>query len=208
MGLPPPVFMGYYPKCVYVPEGEGVDWGNVKEICSVSDCISDGVIHEDHIPWHTFNRAFRYNSQTEAVRAAGGPGEQGVEVFAYSIYPVRFTRDGKLEIIDLDDMFDQSLPALPDFQPDPRFKEIGFDVVAFEFDDRTFDDRTADVVRGYWGCSPLSCNGYASQFGVNRCCLIDDLATAVEAAKCFQREQPEPGEYFVVRVNRAGGLSG
>jgi len=37
-------------------------------------------------------------------------------------------------------------------------------------------------------------------FVVNRYCLLASLDAAVDAAKLFQAEQPEPGTYLIVRV--------
>ena len=51
-------------------------------------------------------------------------------------------------------------------------------------------------------CSPLSCNGLATEVPVNRACLLDSLEEAVALARRCAREQPEPGSYFVVEVWR------
>jgi hypothetical protein len=51
-----------------------------------------------------------------------------------------------------------------------------------------------------FGCSPLSCNGMAESLPVNDFCLIDDLETALAAARRFGIEQPEPGPYLVIEV--------
>ena len=49
-------------------------------------------------------------------------------------------------------------------------------------------------------CSPLSCNGLAAEFEINEFCLLPSLDQAVDAAERFSREQPEPGDYYVVEV--------
>jgi hypothetical protein len=51
-----------------------------------------------------------------------------------------------------------------------------------------------------FGCSPLSCNGMAENISVNEFCLIDDMETALTAARRFGVEQPEPGPYVIVEV--------
>ena len=51
-----------------------------------------------------------------------------------------------------------------------------------------------------FGCSPLSCNGMAESIPVNDSCLIDDMETALAAARRFGVEQPEPGPYVIVEV--------
>ncbi len=58
------------------------------------------------------------------------------------------------------------------------------------------------------GRSPLSLealgvfSGIAQEVPVNRCCLVDAVELAVGLAECFSREQPEPGNYFVLAVLR------
>ena len=49
-------------------------------------------------------------------------------------------------------------------------------------------------------CSPLSCNGMAAAYPVNRSCLVDDLETAVTMARDFATGNCEPGPYCVVEV--------
>ncbi len=49
-------------------------------------------------------------------------------------------------------------------------------------------------------CSPLSCNGMAAEYPVNRSCLVDDLETAVTMARDFATGNCEPGPYCVVEV--------
>ena len=53
-----------------------------------------------------------------------------------------------------------------------------------------------------FGCSPLSCNGMAEEYPVNRYCLVDDLDTAVPMARHFATGNCEPGAYCVVEVWR------
>ena len=51
-----------------------------------------------------------------------------------------------------------------------------------------------------FGCSPLSCNGMAESVAVNDFCLVDDIKTALAAARRFGIQQPEPGPYVIVEV--------
>lgn len=53
-----------------------------------------------------------------------------------------------------------------------------------------------------FGCSPLSCNGRAAEFNVNRYCLIDNLEKAIRAGEHFGRTEPEPGPYYLYQVFR------
>jgi hypothetical protein len=63
----------------------------------------------------------------------------------------------------------------------------GFDVVSVGAT-RTFE------------CSPLSCNQLAGEVPVNRHCLVDGLERALQVARRFEAEQPEPGTFVVVDV--------
>src|SRR3989442_585000 len=162
------VFLGYYPKQIYVPDES---WGSLKEICSVSNCDgTDGVSFDDGVPWHTCNRAHFYSTEQEAVAAAGA---HEAEVFAYSLIPITFLADGEMSTIS--ESFFPEGDALPKDGPADEYVPIGYDVIAYEC-----------YIRPnclLWGCSPLSCNGYAGRFPVNQFCLIDDVDVAIEAAK-------------------------
>ena len=69
------------------------------------------------------------------------------------------------------------------------FRSLGYDAVHKYLDD----------ILGF-ECSPLSCNSLAQEWPVNRYCLLDDLTTAIEAARRFSIEKPEPGMYYVAEV--------
>jgi len=71
----------------------------------------------------------------------------------------------------------------------PDFVCLGFDAVS----------RSAADVLGF-ECSPLSCNGLASETTTTDGCLFPTLEAAVGGARQFAREQPEPGEYYVLQV--------
>ena len=45
----------------------------------------------------------------------------------------------------------------------------------------------------------------AASVAVNRYCLVDDLPAAEALAVRFSLEEPEPGDYFVLRVRRRMG---
>jgi hypothetical protein len=75
----------------------------------------------------------------------------------------------------------------------PGYRSLGFDVAG-------------KLDYGIWGfgCSPLSCNGLATEYPVNAHCLLDDLDAAFAAAQRFSIEKPEPGKYIVAEVLVAG----
>jgi len=87
--------------------------------------------------------------------------------------------------------FDASLPPLPDETGPEDYDVLGYDVVEI-------DASTMPV----FGHSPLSCNYLARETRVNRYCLVDDDDEVARLVERFNREQPEPGLYFAVRVAR------
>ncbi len=107
-------------------------------------------------------------------------GKPDFNLFAYRIVPLQA----------LDDLFPTDLPALPQEPELLSCDRIGYDVV---------ERNTAMGILGF-GCSPLSCNGMAESIPVNACCLLDDLESALSAARRFEIEQPEPGPYVVIEV--------
>ncbi|CAN5664722.1 hypothetical protein BH11ARM2_BH11ARM2_00180 [soil metagenome] len=183
MDAPDPIFAGYLAKVVFEP-----GWPTISTIASVSGCMSEWPsLERSTLAW-SFNRAKLYASEDAAAEV----GEEGATLFAFWIYPVVFDTEGRPQTIDLDGLFPTDLPQLPHHQPLPPAKVLGYDVLAYESEDPL------------WGCSPLSCNGYGTsekgEFPIDDRCLLRDLDTAFAAARCFQREQPEPGTYLVVRV--------
>lgn len=76
----------------------------------------------------------------------------------------------------------------PDPVP-PDFRSLGFDSVS----------RSMESILGF-ECSPLSCNSMADEIATNAFCLFPTLEDALAGADRFSREQPEPGDYYVVEV--------
>jgi hypothetical protein len=83
--------------------------------------------------------------------------------------------------------------ALPEgVAPEPlpsQFVSLGFDAYS----------KSMESILGP-ECSPLSCNSMASEFQVNRHCLLVTFDEACAAAARFSIEQPEPGDYYVAEV--------
>ena len=77
-------------------------------------------------------------------------------------------------------------------QPGPvpeTFRRFGFDSVS----------KSMESILGF-ECSPLSCNSMADEIPTNAACLFPTLDAALAGADRFSREQPEPGDYYVVEV--------
>lgn len=169
---------GFFPKRIE-PTPEHMQASGVREICSVSQCISPGP--EDwieawlHNDWGWFNRI-------EDARAVTPRGDESMyRLFAYRVHPTVFTRDGRVPLVVPSSVHPEAI--------DDGFRSLGFDSVS----------KSMESVLGL-ECSPLSCNGMAPEMSVNEFCLFRTLAEAVAGAERFAAEQPEPGSYYVVEV--------
>jgi len=194
MGFPSPIFIGFRVKQVHKTAGNEWDRdflpANVVEICSMSDCRA-------HTP-PNWDGCWRFNStgcfNTEGIAlAAIPPGESDLyELFACRMFPVEFSKGEQVRKLNLKTDLLSDLPPLTDPEPDfSSYVAIGHDIAG------------GPIGRCLgFSCSPLSCNGCAADFPVNRYCLIEDLALAVEAAKNFAETEPEPGPYYLYEVLR------
>lgn len=176
----PVLFLGYRakhpwrPDAVWDPEGKT----GVTEVCSASDCISQP---PPETQW-SFNTSGCYTDPADAI-ASIPPGERSTyAAFAYWLVPGS---------TDPSQAFDARLPPLPNGPGPQDYNILGYDVVEI-------DASTIPV----FGHSPLSCNYLARDIPVNKYCLVDSEDEAQRLAERFNREQPEPGTYFVVRVAR------
>jgi hypothetical protein len=157
------------------------DWLNcpaVEDVCSVSRCVSPGP--KDWVYQWLHNELGLFNEPDQA-RLVIPRESPPMRTFAYLVSTVRFV-DGRPQPWDWPE----------DAAPVPltaAYTSLGFDAV----------HKFMDSVLGF-ECSPLSCNGLADEWPVNRHCLLDDLETAVKAAVQFSIDQPEPGMYYVAQV--------
>lgn len=181
MPMTDPIPIGYFPKIVLARP----DWLRVpavQHICSVSECMSPGPA--DWIFQWTHNNLGAFNSEDEAWNVVpDGRQNSSYRLLAYFMVPLLF-RNGKRNALNV--------PVLP-VQPVPEsYERIGYDCVVRE--------------HYSFGCSPLSCNRAAEEYEVNRFCLLDDLADALELAARFSDKTAnyEPGDYVVIEVWAAG----
>jgi len=173
--------MGFFPKKI-APRTEWFKNSVVRDICSVSTCISNGP--ENWIEkWKHNTNTWMFDSP-EAARSVLDPTDEGFTVFAYRAFPV---------------LFDGGVTVPWDVKP-----AIDFDLSEFEF-------IGYDIVSRYGGtnfsCSPLSCNNGCETIQVNEHCLIDDLETAWKTAERIAAESKdhgtwEPGPYCLIEVSR------
>jgi hypothetical protein len=171
------VLIGYLPKQATTKP----DWLHapvVREICSVSDCISappDGWI--DH--W-THNDLWVYNTRDEAADVVPSGAESKFHIYAYRLLPVLFT-SGTEGLFEVPVVNAEPLPA--------TYESLGFDIVSRS-------------VGNNFECSPLSCCDMAQEMAANEFCLLPTLPMAIAAAVKFSMEEPEPGPYLVLEVFR------
>jgi hypothetical protein len=180
--LPDFVFLGYCAKRSLTAPFAGRN----RNIANVSDCLAKR--SDKWVERWDFNRATFWNTESEAWACVPETSKSAFRIFAYGILPLLFDPSGIEKPVTIEHLFPADMPELPSALP--AYQRIGYDVVE------------RDVSTGMlgFGCSPLSCNGMAAEILVNEFCLIDDLDSAMAAARRFGVEQPEPGPYVIVEV--------
>jgi hypothetical protein len=169
------VFAGYFPKRIAVRDDDWLKAPAVREIWSVSDCISKGPpnwldkwLHNDVGLFDTRDLAMSVVPEKEA---------QTFTIVGYRVWDKMFDQGQEVELR-------ADLPVLPG--PEAGFVTVGFDAVARS--------------QGFFDCSPLSCNGGAATFATNEACLFRTLDEALAGAREFSIGSWEPGPYWVVEV--------
>jgi hypothetical protein len=169
---------GYFPKRIAArPDGFSV--AGVREIASVSHCISSGP--EDWVDHWRHNELGWFNTVADARSVVADAERALFRLFAYRLESVAYREGNPIDIV---------IP--PDVRPDPigpEFVERGFDVVS----------KSMEVIVGF-DCSPLSCNLLAEEIPTNEFCLFPSRDAAAAAAQAFSIDGPEPGDYYVVQV--------
>lgn len=172
-----PVFVGYFAKQTS-PRPPEMDASHVEEIASVSDCISSGP--KDWVAAWKHNDYGFFDTEELALERVAAELRDTADLYAYDLYPVRY-EEGLEWSIEL-----RPPAATP---PESDFEELGFDVVSRS-------------TSSFFECSPLSCNGLASDIPTNACCLIEELDVARMIARDCESMGCEPGPYFVFGVWR------
>jgi hypothetical protein len=191
--FPPAVFLGYCAKR-YGPLPEHHDWGVATEVCSTSGCIAGHAPawFDDPFKPPVLNRAGCTNTAAAARERVPELKRFAYRIFAYRAIPMVFDKAPcTLEVVSTDALFVaySYLADLPSEQALLGFDHLGFDVVQY-----------SDAIN--WGCSPLTCNYMYQHHPINQYCLIDTVEGAVEAARSFAQNEPEPGPYIVIEVFR------
>jgi hypothetical protein len=173
------LFAGYFPKRIALR----ADWLKaplVKEIWSVSDCISEGP--PDWIDKWLHNDLGLFDTPELAESVVPEPDRGQYTIVGYRVWDRMFDH-GK----------DVPLSTTPSSVPGPApgFISLGFDAVARS-------------MSSSFECSPLSCNGGAATFLTNENCLFETLDAAIAGAREFSSGNWEPGPYWVVEVLSRG----
>jgi hypothetical protein len=170
-------FAGYFPKRITLKD----DWlkaPQVKEIWSVSTCISEGPA--SWIDRWQHNELWLFDTVALADSVILPAERAEFRILAYRVWDRMFDegRDADLaaEVKTL-------------LGPDEGFTPVGFDAVEW--------------AHHQFGCSPLSCNGGAETIPTNEACLFQTLEDALAGAKAFSTGNWEPGPYAVVEVLRS-----
>jgi hypothetical protein len=176
---------GYFAKRI-VPRPKEIHAPGVREICSVSNCISDGA--EGWLESWRHNELGWFNTIDDALGVVPSEMVGRYRLFAYRVAPQIHRGGTRLGASLPHDVHPEPIP--------PDFVVRGFDAVS----------RSHDGVVGF-ECSPLSCNYLAAELEVNEFCLFSSLSAALAGADAFSKEQPEPGDYYVVQVLEAPELA-
>lgn len=170
--------VGYNAKIIR-PPAEWLGNSKVKEILSVSECISESPI--DHTSLWMCNNWLLYSSPKALNQALAKTENVSPQLrrFFYEAYEQTIFQDCWEPIED---------PPEHVIRPDESFVLRGYDIVCF----------TSGVAPE---CSPLSCNSGAKEFPVNRYCLIHTLNDALKIAEAIDKDGGyEPGPYGIMSV--------
>jgi hypothetical protein len=125
-----------------------------------------------------------YNSPELAWSVVPEADRSRYRLFAYRLLESYFHKGEERPLVVPGDV--QVVPV------PPSYGRLGYDAVS----------KFMESVLGF-ECSPLSCNSMANELPANKFCLFGSLDEAVQAARRFSVEEPEPGDYYVVEVLEA-----
>jgi hypothetical protein len=169
---------GYFAKRV-LARPEWLEAPAVREICSVSECMSPGA--PNWIERWLHNELGWFNRREDALAVIPPGCEREYRLFAYRLHPEVFSGLDRIPLVLPRDVRAEPIPD--------TFRSLGFDCA----------NRSMPDVLGM-ECSPLSCNAMAAEFAINEFCLFSAFDQAVAGAIRFSVEQPEPGDYYVIEV--------
>jgi hypothetical protein len=172
-----PVLVGYMAKRTARAGPEHKLPPHVREIASVSGCISSGP--PKWIERWIHNDLGFFDSPELALSVVPEEERRLYDVYAYKVLPLLFDPPRELEWT----------PPAPEVRSLPSdFQRLGWDVAG----------RTSR----FFDCSPLSCNSMGAEVRVNERCLFHEAEDAVAFIRSEKILGCEPGPYAVVEVWR------
>ena len=184
-----PVLIGYFAKETLDP-AEARFLGPIEDIASVAECIVSGA--DDWRKQWKHNALWRFDSEELALSVVPPELRPSFHVYAYELYPVLFDLEGGQPL---------RMPLLNPHPLPEDYQLLGHDVVELS----GMGQSAGEDPNYEFGCSPLSCNSLLREVRVNRHCLLDSSAEALELAKkvaASNGTMGEPGPYVAVRVFR------
>jgi hypothetical protein len=177
MKLPKPKLVGFFPK-LPCPKANGIKNKIIKEICSVSDCISTGP--ENWMDEWKHNTDFWFFDTEELARQIIKKDIDKYYLYAYKLYPLKFDKNGVTPY---------------NIKPKAHGKIVLYLFIGFDIVSRSGGTN--------FECSPLSCNYGFEKYVVNQYCLIDKLDGAYKICCEIAKEDGwEPGPYYLFEVYR------
>jgi len=153
----------------------------VKDIYSVSNCVSDNFI--DYIPFWRHNGYWFFDRPQiiQELSRENGVDLEELTIFYYEVYEKEFDEEEK-------QWFRFEPSNFPTTVISALRKELqGYDVVTFSMGTNP-------------ECSPLSCNHLAAEITTNLHCLLESFAEAKTGLEAGRFDHTEPGPFRIFAV--------
>jgi hypothetical protein len=178
------ISVGYLAKKV-AQRPDWLDAPDVKDIYSVSNCISDDFMDYIKIWRHNGYWLFDNPEIIQAVALEHAVNLEDLTFFYYEAYEQEFDEESKQWLSFAPEEFTTNVipPTQREFQ--------GYDVVTFSVGTNP-------------ECSPLSCNQLASKIKTNSHCLLESFEEAKHTLESGKFDQSEPGPFRIFAVYTIG----
>lgn len=184
-----PRFIGFLPKRITPVPRDWVQNPVVTHVRSVSVCECLAKMPDRWIDHWIHNDVGHFNTEADAWSVVPQADRDQYELLACRLFMREFD-DGHIKPLAWPPTNEGgcSSVAIADEPNLSGWQRVGYDLCG----------RTG----AFFECSPLSCNGAAAEYRVNRWCLIDVLAEAIAVGLAFSRlpQAWEPGKYFLIEV--------
>lgn len=179
--------LGYMAKRI-VTRPDWLDVPSVRDICAVSNCISEDFC--DYIHFWRHNGFWFFNSPADInlIATQEHLNLASTTLLYYTAHQEQYDADNHCwTSFSADPAFDTHVT------PPKDTVFLGFDIVTYSM--QTMPE-----------CSPLSCNHIASDVTVNEHCLMDSLDDALQVLESGLFDNSEPGPYRIIGVSRVGAV--